>query len=178
MSRIKLICSDLDGTLLNEEKNLSERTLCSIRAAQSRGVIFVPASGRPLQSMRIALRKILDNSENGNPPTSADNVVIVSDNGALAVRGDTEIYSKVIAKESWKEVVAIGRFLKSTGVLTIVIAKRGAFVEDRNPSYSEQVICFSLFFFVFFSFLCFFNFFYTDQHVLPSCPIRQRPLEN
>jgi len=45
---IKLIASDLDGTLLNEKKELSPRTREALKAATQKGVWFVPATGRSL----------------------------------------------------------------------------------------------------------------------------------
>lgn len=48
MKGIKLIGLDLDGTLLNEKKELSECNRKAIERAASQGVIIVPATGRPL----------------------------------------------------------------------------------------------------------------------------------
>lgn len=45
---IRLIASDLDGTLLNDDKVFTERTKQAISKAIDQGVIFVPATGRPL----------------------------------------------------------------------------------------------------------------------------------
>ena len=45
---IRLIASDLDGTLLNDDKVFTERTKQAISKAMDQGVIFVPATGRPL----------------------------------------------------------------------------------------------------------------------------------
>jgi Cof subfamily protein (haloacid dehalogenase superfamily) len=43
---IKLIAFDLDGTLLNSEKAVTERTLAAIHKALSAGIHIVPATGR------------------------------------------------------------------------------------------------------------------------------------
>lgn len=42
----RLVLSDLDGTLLNSEKRISERTVQAVRKLTEKGVIFVPATGR------------------------------------------------------------------------------------------------------------------------------------
>ena len=42
---IRLIASDLDGTLLNEESMLSEKTAKCIRTAQQAGILWVAATG-------------------------------------------------------------------------------------------------------------------------------------
>ena len=43
---IKLIASDMDGTLLNDEGKISERNAAAIRKAVDAGVIFTIATGR------------------------------------------------------------------------------------------------------------------------------------
>ena len=46
--KYKLIASDLDGTLLNDNSEITGRTKAAIRAAIAKGALFVPATGRPL----------------------------------------------------------------------------------------------------------------------------------
>ena len=43
---IKVIASDMDGTLLNNEHVLSERTVAAIKNAQEAGIRFIIATGR------------------------------------------------------------------------------------------------------------------------------------
>lgn len=48
---IRLIAADLDGTLLNEQKQLSKRTERALRRATEKGILFVPATGRVLNAI-------------------------------------------------------------------------------------------------------------------------------
>ena len=48
-SDIRLIAADLDGTLLNSQKDFTERTINAIRRAAENGVVFVPATGRSIR---------------------------------------------------------------------------------------------------------------------------------
>lgn len=43
---IKLIAFDLDGTILDDEKNLPDENLAALSAAAEKGVVIVPATGR------------------------------------------------------------------------------------------------------------------------------------
>ena len=43
---VRLIAADIDGTLLNDQRELSEENLMAIHAAQDRGIVFAIASGR------------------------------------------------------------------------------------------------------------------------------------
>ena len=48
---IRMIALDLDGTLLNEEKHVSERSRRALAEANAAGVVVVPCSGRALDSI-------------------------------------------------------------------------------------------------------------------------------
>ena len=45
--KYKLLVLDVDGTLLNSEKEISKRTLAALLKVQQMGVRIVLASGRP-----------------------------------------------------------------------------------------------------------------------------------
>ena len=48
---IKLIALDMDGTLLNSQKKLTEATLKTLRKAADRGIWIVPSTGRMVQGL-------------------------------------------------------------------------------------------------------------------------------
>ena len=52
---LRLIAFDLDGTLLRSDKSISPRTMHALHAAQERGVLLVPATGRLYRSLPEAL---------------------------------------------------------------------------------------------------------------------------
>lgn len=56
---IRLLGLDLDGTLLTKEKEISPYTLDILKSAQEKGVIIVPATGRPIHGIPEELIKIL-----------------------------------------------------------------------------------------------------------------------
>ena len=49
--KYKLIASDMDGTLLNSKGLITDGTLSSIRKIVDEGVIFMVATGRPVQGV-------------------------------------------------------------------------------------------------------------------------------
>lgn len=53
---IKLLALDLDGTLLNEKKEISPRTWAALERARSQGVLVVPVTGRPSQGVPQVVR--------------------------------------------------------------------------------------------------------------------------
>ena len=55
MPDIRLIALDLDGTVFDDEKRISPRTLAAIRAALDRGIDVLPATGRNAAGVRMRL---------------------------------------------------------------------------------------------------------------------------
>ena len=51
MRKIRLIASDLDGTLLRNNKEISPNTREALKEAAQAGIQFVPATGRSLKSI-------------------------------------------------------------------------------------------------------------------------------
>ena len=92
--RIRLLATDLDGTLLTEEKVVTKRTRRAICAAQDKGVEILIATGRPLNAI---------------PPgvLSLDGVrYIMASNGAIIYdrKEKKTIWHKCIARESAKKI--------------------------------------------------------------------------
>lgn len=58
---IRLVCSDLDGTLLQYgKKELEGEIFDQIRALHDRGILFCPASGRQYTSLRKLFAPVAD----------------------------------------------------------------------------------------------------------------------
>ena len=53
---VKLIAFDLDGTLLHNDKSMTDRSLRALYAAHERGALIVPATGRIYKGVPAALR--------------------------------------------------------------------------------------------------------------------------
>lgn len=54
---VKLIASDLDGTLLTNKKDLSPRTREALDLAAAQGIYLVPATGRSFESVPEMIRE-------------------------------------------------------------------------------------------------------------------------
>ncbi len=54
--KYRLIAFDLDGTILHDDKTISERSLRALYAAHERGALIVPATGRICRGVPAALR--------------------------------------------------------------------------------------------------------------------------
>ena len=54
----KLVAIDMDGTLLKEDKTISERTKNAIQSAREKGVTVVLATGRPIEGVSRYLEEL------------------------------------------------------------------------------------------------------------------------
>lgn len=78
---IKLVASDLDGTLLlNGAQNLPEELFTLIRQLKELGILFVAASGRQYANMKKMFAPVIDD------------MAFIAENGGLAVQNDKVLY--------------------------------------------------------------------------------------
>lgn len=100
----KLIAVDMDGTLLNSNKEITAKTANAIRRAIQQGVIFTFSTGRPMQGVE-KYRQQLDLK-----------FPIITYNGAMLVRGDTKdvIYSVNLDTNDVVKIWQLGQSLGTT----------------------------------------------------------------
>ena len=123
---IKLIASDLDGTLFNEhEQSLPVETLNTIQKITQTGCHFIAASGRQYDNMVNIFKTI------------KDDISFISENGALCVDKDEVLRRNQIdhdlAISILKEVHKDGRFDID------VSCDHTCYVEDRNMDFVRLV---------------------------------------
>lgn len=58
MKQIKLIASDLDGTLLTSQKELTPRVQQALTIINDMGIYFVPSTGRPFEAVPACIREL------------------------------------------------------------------------------------------------------------------------
>lgn len=86
----KLIALDMDGTLLREDKTVSDATKIAIAKAKEKGVKVVLASGRPIEGLERYLEEL-------NLMTEED--YVLSYNGAIAQKTKSkEVISRIALK--------------------------------------------------------------------------------
>lgn len=98
----KLIALDMDGTLLNSEREISAENKAAIAAARAQGVVVVLASGRPIDGMRTQL-KTLD--------MTSDEDYVLSYNGSLVqkVKSGSIIRSNILTAADAKKLARLAR---------------------------------------------------------------------
>lgn len=114
---IKLIASDMDGTLLNEKMEVSDRNIQAIKDAEKAGIEFLIATGRGLGEAKPFLRNHV------HPGFITLNGAEVFDNK------ERLISSNPISKTSQQKVVEI---FNKYNVYFEVITDKGIFSNDRQ----------------------------------------------
>ena len=79
---IKLIVSDMDGTLLNDEKQIDKRIYSLLPKMREEGIRFVVASGRQYPSLARDFQEHLPE------------ITVIAENGALVMQNEKELYFK------------------------------------------------------------------------------------
>lgn len=119
----KLIALDMDGTLLNENKKISQNNLKSIKTAIKNGTKVVLATGRPLKGIENFLKE-LDLVQNNN--------YSVSFNGALVQNNTTgQVLSRNIL--SHDDVKYLYNLSKKLNVNRHALTKDYVITTNHNP---------------------------------------------
>lgn len=123
---IKLVASDIDGTiLLNGKRELSDRLVCQIKKLNSKGILFVASSGRQIPNLKRLFAPV------------ADDIAYIAENGALI-----EYRGKIIFKKSIdrKTGLCILEDIRSRDNCEILLSgENTSYIEPKNVSYEEHM---------------------------------------
>lgn len=132
---IKLILSDLDGTLLPYGQNeMTDRLLGQIGRLKEKGIIFCPASGRTLHSFQKLFKHTFKDC------------YFIGENGAVVFDGNANLLGKTkmprevalqVAHDFWNETDNLGEILIS-GERTSYLICRETTLEQRKGNYTME----------------------------------------
>ena len=123
-SKVKLVVTDMDGTLLNSKSEVSDRFFTIYKQLKKLNIQFIAASGRQYFS-------IVDRFE-----TIRDEITIVAENGAFAKHGNKELFSSEIPFESIAKSINILR--KLDNVYIVLCGKNAAYIETKDDNFIEM----------------------------------------
>jgi len=126
---IRLIAADMDGTLLDDEKELHEHFWPLVDELFARGVLFCPASGRQYANLYDRFRPV------------AHEMVFIAENGAYVLRGTEEISSDTLDPDLVRRLIEAVGDIAAAGAdaHAIVCGKHAAYFERTGPRVKEQV---------------------------------------
>lgn len=122
---IKLIASDMDGTLLNEHDKINEEFFDALNQLKEKNILFVAASGRQYFNLLDKFSKV------------KNDVLYAAENGSYIVFQEKEIYSNKLDKNVVKSLVELGRQIEDCEI--IVCGKKSAYIEQNYEKFIKEV---------------------------------------
>lgn len=127
MTKYKLLATDMDGTLLDKQKKISERNQQAIHAAKQAGVKIVLASGRPLEGLQPYLQQLglLDEED-----------YVLCFNGALVQRSDGKMITR--QEMSGKDCKMLTDYAQKFGVFCHTFSESRGLIAPQENQYSRH----------------------------------------
>ena len=118
LSKVKMVVTDMDGTLLNANSEVSDQFFELYKGLRAHQIHFVAASGRQYSSIEDKLNAI------------SEEITIVAENGSFIKQGNTELGSVLLSREHIKLLIPIVR--KVEGLYTVLCGKKSAYIEQND----------------------------------------------
>lgn len=124
-SAIKLIASDMDGTLLDPQGKLDTSFFSLFEELDAKGIHFVAASGRQYYNLLKEFHSI------------RDRITIIADNGGCIVHKGEELSFSSLPSEQISKIITETR--KIEGIAPLLSGKKQAYIETRNPHVVAEI---------------------------------------
>lgn len=121
---IKLIATDMDGTLLNSKNEIQDGFYDVFNEIREKEIIFAAASGRQYYNL---LEKFKD---------IKDNMMFIAENGTFVVYKGKELVVNSLDINLARELIKIGRTIENAFV--ILCGKNSAYIESKDERLLEQ----------------------------------------
>lgn len=121
---IRLIASDMDGTLLDDSSSLPDAFWPLLERLRERDIVFVPASGRQYA----ALTRIFP----------ADEMGFIAENGNYVALLGEELAATTLERDVVEDVVLKMRGLHERNAGVVVCGKKSAYTEREDPDFLDE----------------------------------------
>lgn len=122
---IKLIATDMDGTLLDKNGKLPKDFLDILDKLSERGVKFVVASGRPYTNLKKVFK------------SKARELHYICDNGAFVVENTTISSVDIIDKDIVKNIIKYAE--KISNIQLLLCGKKGMYHTQCDKNFMEEI---------------------------------------
>jgi Cof subfamily protein (haloacid dehalogenase superfamily) len=120
-SKIKLVVSDMDGTLLNSKGEVSQQFFTLFKELKKRNIHFCAASGRQHNSIVDKLSTI------------KNDIYVIAENGGIAKKGDEIFLSNFLKPEKVLKLIPILREIE--GANMVLCCNDAAFIESKEERF-------------------------------------------
>jgi len=123
LSKVKLVVSDMDGTLLNSKGEISDLFFGLFHKLKKQNIHFCAASGRQYHSIVHKLAPI------------KDAIFIIAENGGIAKKKDEIFVLNSLSVEKIKTIIPILRTINDTHI--VLCGKKSAYIETTNKHFTS-----------------------------------------
>ncbi len=121
-SKVKLVVTDMDGTLLNSQSKVSDQFLGYYKQLKKLNIQFIAASGRQYFSIIDRFDKSIQHE-----------ITIVAENGAFAKYGNKELFTTNIPTKHISKSIHLLR--KLANVYIVLCGKKCAYIETNDEDF-------------------------------------------
>lgn len=121
---IKLIATDMDGTLLNSNNEINPEFYDVFKKLREKDIIFAAASGRQYYNLLKRFDKV------------KDDMLFIAENGTFVICNGEELLVNALDKDIALELIEIGRSIENCYV--IVCGKNSAYIESRDERFIKE----------------------------------------
>ena len=125
-SKVRLVVTDMDGTLLNSNHEMSAEFFQLYKSFQAKGIHFAAASGRQHHSIEEKLNSI------------KKSISIISENGAYGRQGKEELFTIDLKLPILLNAIEAAK--KTDDVAIVLCGKKHAYFETRNISFANTIL--------------------------------------
>ncbi|MFT8340423.1 MAG: HAD family hydrolase [Clostridium beijerinckii] len=122
---IKLVVTDMDGTLLDENGHLPDGFTDILDRLRAKNIKFVAASGRPYYTLQTNFGPV------------GRYLSFICENGALVVDNNEIIYKSVLAKDMVQNVISEAKKVKANAL--VVCSPNCAYIENYSEEYLTEI---------------------------------------
>ncbi|MEE9407906.1 MAG: HAD family hydrolase [Polaribacter sp.] len=121
LEKVKLVVSDMDGTLLNSKGEVSNRFFELFKKLQQQNIHFCAASGRQYNSIVDKLASI------------KDDIYVIAENGAIAKRGNKILLSNALDAQKIIDIIPILRSIENANI--VLCSQDAAYIESKDERF-------------------------------------------
>jgi Cof subfamily protein (haloacid dehalogenase superfamily) len=123
LSQVKMVVTDMDGTLLNSNHEVSDRFFELFKELKKRDILFVAASGRQYNS-------ILDKLD-----TIKNDIIVVAENGGYVMRNGVELLSTLLPKN--QQHIILKTLSEVENINAVLCGKQCAYLTGDSEEFAD-----------------------------------------
>lgn len=125
LSQIRMVVTDMDGTLLNSDHEVSNRFFELFEQLKKKNILFVAASGRQYNSIIDKLDAI------------KDDIIVIAENGGYVMQNDKELLSTPLKGDHQKKILGILDSVEDA--YPVLCGRKNAYINGKSDKFVDKL---------------------------------------